>query len=462
MYIGQRRRKKGRPLVVMMLLGLVLYLGLAMFWAGPSPELEITSDLPGIGPATSVHALVNEPRRGVGSVRLVLVQNGTTHLLAEESHTPRPFWKIWGHHEPSVVLKSVVGSGSHAGIKQGPALLRLSATRSPAWLRRPGPAVKELTLEVDLKAPGIELIRRPAGVRQGGSAVVVYSRDDDSVSDGVRIGDSWFPGSDVPDQPGRRFTLFVAPLDLESEENILLVARDALGNEFSTPFVDDLGTRRVRRDSIRLSDGFFQKVVSEIRQRVDDLELPEDDLLQSYLIINRELRKANAETLRLLAAKTVDEFLWNRSFERLPGSKLMASFGDRRAYLYDGQEVDRQTHLGIDLASVKRSPVPAAADGVVAMAGYLGIYGNTVVVDHGFGLMSVYAHLTAAAVAVGDRVKRGEEIGRTGETGLAGGDHLHFSVLVHGQQADPNEWFDSRWIANHIEVPLEGGFVLSQ
>jgi murein DD-endopeptidase MepM/ murein hydrolase activator NlpD len=135
---------------------------------------------------------------------------------------------------------------------------------------------------------------------------------------------------------------------------------------------------------------------------------------------------------------------------------VMSSFADQRTYVYEGREVDHQVHLGYDLASVARSPVPAANRGIVRMAGYFGIYGNAVVVDHGHGLMTLYAHLSSLDVSEGAEVQRGQVLGRTGATGLAGGDHLHFTTLVGGLPVDPTEWWDPAWIRDRVARKLGG------
>ena len=138
--------------------------------------------------------------------------------------------------------------------------------------------------------------------------------------------------------------------------------------------------------------------------------------------------------------------------------KGTSSFADRRTYIYEGQEVDQQDHLGFDLASVRHARLESANDGVVVLARYFGIYGNAVVIDHGFGLMSLYGHLSSIDVAEGQQVGRGDVIGRSGETGLAGGDHLHFTLLVHGKPVNPVEWWDSAWIRDRFAAKLGEGF----
>jgi murein DD-endopeptidase MepM/ murein hydrolase activator NlpD len=134
--------------------------------------------------------------------------------------------------------------------------------------------------------------------------------------------------------------------------------------------------------------------------------------------------------------------------------KVMSSFADRRTYEYQGRSVDHQVHLGFDLASTRGAPIHASNDGTVVVARYFGIYGNTVVVDHGYGIMTLYGHLSSIDVSEGQSVVRGATLGRSGQTGLAGGDHLHFSILIHGLSVNPVEWWDGHWIQDRIARKL--------
>jgi len=132
----------------------------------------------------------------------------------------------------------------------------------------------------------------------------------------------------------------------------------------------------------------------------------------------------------------------------------MARFGDKRDYYYKGKKIDEQVHMGVDLASLANSDVPAANNGRVIFADRLGIYGLTVVLDHGQGLASIYSHLSNIGVQIDQDVTKGEIIGSTGQTGLAGGDHLHFGVMVSGLFVNPIEWWDNHWIQDNIMKKL--------
>ena len=462
--LERKKRSKRRPLVVLIAI-LVAFLLLSWFRAGAAPRLEVTTELPGIGPRAPITVRAEEPERGLSGLRVELVQGERIVQIEERRHEPRPFWAFWGPRVAADELVAEIGAKAVPELVEGEAILRVTAERAPTWLRRPAPVVHELKLPVDLTPPRLEVDSPPVYVTQGGSAAVVYRVGEDAVRDGVRVSvegetELRFPGYPLPGgEAGDRFALFGAPFNLDDDSGIRLAASDALGNERTVRFVDRYRARPPTADTIRLSDRFMAKVVPEIAANSAGVE-EREDLLASYLAINRDLRRANTRTLFDLAGGTRPEFLWRRPFRQLPNSRSMASFADRRTYLYDGREVDHQTHLGFDLASVRQAPVLAANRGVVMLAEYFGIYGNTVVLDHGYGLMSLYAHLSRIDVETGQEVEHGEALGTTGETGLAGGDHLHFSMLLHGLQVDPIEWWDGRWIENRIAGALGDALTL--
>ena len=178
-------------------------------------------------------------------------------------------------------------------------------------------------------------------------------------------------------------------------------------------------------------------------------------MADKFLFINQQLRERNKAVIDQLMQKSDTALHWNGTFVRLPKSATRSGFGDRRTYQYQGKTIDHQTHLGIDLASIRMSPVPAANSGKVVFAENLGIYGYLVIIDHGYGLFSMYAHLSSFNVQIGQMVEKGNIIGNTGNTGLAGGDHLHYSVLVSGTFVDPLEWWDASWIHNNITSKIE-------
>jgi murein DD-endopeptidase MepM/ murein hydrolase activator NlpD len=193
--------------------------------------------------------------------------------------------------------------------------------------------------------------------------------------------------------------------------------------------------------------------VPEILEHSPELKLavaPGESYLPPFLKVNNDLRRLNAEKIVELSNQTAPQFLWNGPFHPLGNASVESGFADHRTYLYGGKEVDRQVHLGFDLAVTQRIPVLAGNDGKVVYADYLGIYGNCIVIDHGMGVQSLYGHLSTMEVKAGDAVRKNQQIARSGMTGLAGGDHLHFSIQVHGYPVNPVEWWDPHWIEDRV------------
>ncbi|REJ86280.1 MAG: M23 family peptidase [Acidobacteria bacterium] len=447
---GVRSRLLAVPIALFALIAV-----LAVWRVGSPPVLELRTNVPGIGSRTEITAVAEEAGRGLGTVVLELVQAERRWELARTEHEPRPFWAFWGERTARVELPAVVEGRTVEGLAEGEALLRLVASRAPTWLRRPAPEVLERTLPVRWRPPSVNASSQPNYVGQGGSGLVVYTVGEAAVRHGVEVGDRLFEGSPVPGRAGEFFALYAAPYDLETGDSIRLFAEDALRNASRAPFLTLYQTRELVRSTIALDDAFLQKVVPAIAAETAGLRVG-DDLLAGYLEINGPLRRANAEELRRLAAESRETFLWSGVFLQQPNAQVMDRFAARRQYTYRGEVVDQQDHLGLDLASTRQAEVLAANSGVVVMARYFGIYGRTVVVDHGHGLMSLYAHLSSIAVEPGAEVATGQTLGRTGATGLAGGDHLHFTVLLGGEPVTPLEWFDAQWIRNRIEAPLGG------
>jgi murein DD-endopeptidase MepM/ murein hydrolase activator NlpD len=226
-------------------------------------------------------------------------------------------------------------------------------------------------------------------------------------------------------------------------------AEDRAGNTTKVPLSVNIMEANFYTDTIGLSDAFLQAKVSEL------LGGDNPDPLAAYLKINNEMRKQNDAQIVEICKKSSEDRLWSGPFLQLPNSKVGATFAQRRSYVYQGKEVDKQIHLGYDMASNSRAEIPAANDGVVAYAGELGIYGKTVIIDHGLGLFSLYSHLSEISIEKGQAMARGEIMGRSGDTGLAGGDHLHFSMMLNGAFINPIEWLDAKWINEHIEAKLK-------
>jgi murein DD-endopeptidase MepM/ murein hydrolase activator NlpD len=438
-------------LVVLVLVAFLIVLGgLATFRTGAAPTLTLKPDVPGLGRKTPVRVTAVVPGRGLTRVRLEVVQGDRVQVVADKSYVPRPAWTFWGPLTERAEIRADVGVDNVPGLKAGEAVLRAVADRAGTWLLHPAPVVQELKVPVRLSPPALSVTSAQHYVAQGGAEAVVYRVGASSVRDGVRAGEWFFPGYPLPGGgPEDRLALFAIPYDLSDGTSARLVAEDDVDNRAEVKFIDKFFAKPFAKDRIAVDDAFMSKVVPEIRAKTPDLS-DRGSLLENYLAINREVRAQNAKSLVEIAGQSQPHFLWREVFLPMPNGKVMSAFADRRTFLYQGKEVDQQFHLGFDLASVQRAPVPAANAGIVVLARYFGIYGNAVVVDHGYGLMSLYAHLSSIEAVVGQEVARGQILGQTGATGLAGGDHLHFTMLLHGLPVNPNEWWDAHWIDNRL------------
>jgi murein DD-endopeptidase MepM/ murein hydrolase activator NlpD len=312
-------------------------------------------------------------------------------------------------------------------------------------------------------------------VNLGGAEMVVYRVSPPDATSGVQAGNRYYPGYPAsgaagppapgaqPVDPALRVAFFGLLHDQDIGTPIRLVATDSAGNTTAHPFAYQAMTSPFARRRLSVSDAFFKQVVPPILEATPSLKLAIDtpeERLEAFLRINGELRRANDAQIEELARTTSPEKLWRGAFARMGRATTEAVFADHRTYVYGRREVDQQVHLGADLASTRGAAIAAANTGRVVFAGFLGIYGNCVVIDHGMGVQSLYAHLSSVTVEAGDRINRGETIGRSGSTGMAGGDHLHFTILVAGRPVNPVEWWDPRWIADSVERKLvEAGIV---
>ena len=444
---------------------LVLLAAVAVLWfrVAPEPEVTVISDLPGIGPRTIVTVSARAGGRGLGPIRVELVQGGDSLLLEERTHRPPGPWSFGGDPVREVVLETEVGRDRAPNLVEGLGVVRVTVERPGTLLRRPPSHVAELSLPVRLRPPALGSLGVTATPTQSGSGVLRYTVGESAVWSGVEVGDYLFPGFPAPGGEVRdRFALFGVPYDSADPAPFRLVARDELGNEASVPFLGEIEPSPLRSSVIRLSEGFMARVVPAIMSRTPNFE-DRGSLLDNYLMLNGDLRRRNAERMVEIAAESAPRQLWRGPFRQMRNTQVMDRFATRREYTYEGRVVDTQDHLGFDLASRVQDDIPAANSGVVVLAEYFGIYGNTVIVDHGYGLMTLYSHLSRIDVEVGQEVESGQRLGLSGQTGLAGGDHLHFAVLLGGLPVNPLEWFDALWIADHVGsvLPLEGGAALA-
>jgi murein DD-endopeptidase MepM/ murein hydrolase activator NlpD len=308
-------------------------------------------------------------------------------------------------------------------------------------------------MAVDTVPPAIRVMSRLHYINEGGTGLIVYQTSSDAVKSGVFVNDLFFKGFpvDKESKEGLHVAYFAIPVDIKPNPEVYVWARDRAGNLSRAGFYHRIRRKRFRTVKVNITDRFLKKILPFFSYY--DFKPGESDI-GKFLQINGDLRKKNGQTLYDLQKKTAPEKLWDGVWLRQKNAASMAGFGEHRVYYYKGKVVDKQTHLGQDLASLANSDVSAVNNGRVVFAGRLGIYGLTVVLDHGQGLTSVYSHLSKINVTLNQDVAKGAVVGVTGQTGLAGGDHLHLSVMVGGVFVNPIEWWDSHWIRDNITRKL--------
>jgi murein DD-endopeptidase MepM/ murein hydrolase activator NlpD len=426
---------------------------------GAPPEV-VAQELPeAVGPAGEVAVSISDPDSGLRRVRITLTADGQEKVLAEREFPAKKFFG--GGEIRRETITAVIDPGK-LGLPDGEAVLRVTA-RDHSWRSwwHGNAATLERSIQIDTKAPRISVLTQQHNINQGGAGMVIYEVSEAGAETGVRVGEDFYPGHPADAVLGdggtpRYVALFALNFRQGRGTPIHVEAKDRAGNAGRAGFYHYIRPKEFPTDDIRISDGFLQRKLPEFQEDLEELpETAPSDPVERFLTVNRALRRKNGAALRAVAQNSDSQKHWSGAFLRLPNSARRANFADHRRYYYNDREIDRQVHMGVDLASVAQAPIPAANAGRVALAGYVGIYGGTVIIDHGLGLFSIYSHLSHMAVEEGQMVQRGDVIGNTGATGLAGGDHLHFGMMVNTTFVTPVEWWDSHWIEDNILQKIE-------
>ena len=432
--------------VILAVIILVLIALPVLYFMSSHSTLAFDPQPKAIGMATPVTVHIANPH-GVRRITATIEQNGSSTTLQETTNAANRFL-FWRAPTPPHDFHFTAGRGQAPGLREGKARLIVEVESN------------DLRGATDTTATDVQVILRPPSVtaddsqhyiNQGGSELVSFTPAGSWSETGVRVGTLAFRSFPDPAHAGQRFALFAFPWDMPRDTVPLVYVRNAAGTESTARFWFKVTPKKFRARNLTIDDKFLEKVVNQIEPNGSG------DLVTRFLHINGETRRQNNKTLSDLRLKTAEKFLWTESFLQLANSKVESEFADVRSYVYKGKKIDQQVHLGFDLAVGQHTPVIAANDGKIVWAAPLGIYGNCIVIDHGYGLQSIYGHLSELDVKEGDMVKRGQPMGKSGSTGLASGDHLHFSMQVDGVEVNPIEWWDEHWIKDHIRsrIPVQ-------
>ena len=443
--------------LVALVLILALAAGGAWLVAGrmAGPAIEITRPEKFVGTSTPVQFVVHAPAAELKSLTVVFEQNGKqfpVYSLGEQGAEVKE--EADGLHVSRIIGKQVVPE-----MQSGAARIHVTASRPVLRGLRVVDNTVIKDVQVRLERPRVAVLSTHHYINHGGSEMVVYRATPEDVTSGVVAGEVEYPGypltgANIPgvtaNDPALRVAFFALRYDQDVNTPIRVFARDEAGNVARADFDKRVFPKPFKKSRITLDDKFLDRVVPAILEGTNEVN-PQGDNLAKFLAINGDLRQKNAEKIASFAAQSSKEMLWGGVvFHPFTNSAVEAAFADARTYVYNGKEVDRQTHLGFDLASTAGTTIVAGNRGKVLFADELGIYGNCVIIDHGMGVQSLYGHLSSIDVKLGDLVEKEQPLGRSGMTGMAGGDHLHFTMLVNGQMVNPVEWWDSHWIEDRI------------
>jgi len=416
----------------------------------PAVLLELPSQY--IGLSTEFKGSVSDPGSGVRKLWIGLLKDGKEAVLKEEEFPSQSLIGGGSVNDTPIQMKI---EPRKLGISDGKAIIRIVA-RDYSWRNwwKGNRTYLEHKVIIDTKPPVIDILTKIHNISQGGAGLVIYRVSETDAKTGIVVGGNFFPGHSGYFKDGAVFMAFIALDHLQGTDiEIHAEAMDKAGNSARAGFQYYLRKKAFKKDTISIPDQFLNWKMPEFD--VADSQGRQLTGIEKFLAVNRTMRKENGALFASLAGKTENKLHWEGAFLRLPKSATRSGFADRRSYKYKGKIVDHQYHMGIDLASTAHSSVPAANGGKVVFADANGIYGKTVVLDHGFGLFSLYSHLSRIMVLKGEMVARGNVLGLTGTTGLAGGDHLHYGMMLQNVFINPLEWWDSAWIQNNITSKIK-------
>ena len=424
---------KGKLLLLALIIisgvgGYLYYKGLINF---NEPKVIFEKKPEYVGSNTNLKFRIIDDKPGIKEVKVYLIQEKNIKIL-EDIDFPE------GFNEKDYNIKI---DARKYGLKEGNGKISIFVKDSSLLGNS-----KTITLEikVDLTPPSLSILSSPASIMNGGTGFVFYRTSSDVIKTGIRVGNLEFNCfNSIAENKNIFGCAFPYPYYWNRKKSIVVFAIDKAGNKTSHALMYYFKRKNYHRSVITITDEFIETKVRPLSDK--DISDP----VKLFKYVNVEVRKKNEDLIHNIAKKvSLKEPLFKTNFLQLKNSKMLGGFADYRKYKYKGKFIKGANayHKGMDFASIKNATVQAAEDGKVVYTGFLGIYGNSIIIEHGMGVFTLYSHLAEIHVNKGDMVSRGTEIGITDTTGLAVGDHLHFGVLVQGLEVHPIEWLDRKWL----------------
>ncbi len=407
-----------------------------------NPAIKLNQDLTAVGKMKNVGITFSDQKSGLSNIIVEIVQDNKGHILTNE--------KIRSRGTKQKIVFVPIDTSS-LNLHDGPATVNITATDYSIFRNQ---TIQSIAVTIDTIPPQITLFSTINHANQGGTCLIAYRISKPADLTGVYVNDYFTAGHKLMiDNKPSFVTYFAIPYNASRTKlKITVLARDIAGNETRIPLPCIIKEKKFRADKMNLSEAFLQQKMPEFEAMVPSLR--GKTLLEIFSYVNSEMRDENFRSIQSICQKSIPKTLWEGTFLRMRSASPMALFGDKRTYVAAGKDFANSIHVGVDLASVAHAAIEATNSGIVVFAGPMGIYGNAIIIDHGMEIFSLYAHLSSIDTAVGKTVKKEEVIGHSGTSGLAGGDHLHFGIIVGGQFVNPQEWWDAHWIEDNINKKM--------
>ena len=435
--------KRFNLLYIKISVAILVVAALCWFYLGSYVEIEkplikFDQEITAVGRQKTIGITFSDSKSGISHLTAEIIQDNKGQILADK--------RISSRGEKQEILSLTINT-TELKLHNGPAIIKITATDYSLFKNQ---TILYQAVKIDTIPPQINILKTVNYINHGGTGFVAYQSSKKIVYTGVYVNDYFTPGhTTLLNNIATSVTYFAIPIDAtKTKTGITIFARDDAGNETKIAFPCVIKEKKFRHDKMNLSESFLQQKMPEFQAMVPSLR--GKTLLEVFIYINSQMRNENFLTIQNICKKSAPKALWEGTFLRMSNAAPMALFADKRDYLYGGKVVGESLHTGVDLASTTQATIEAANSGVVVFTGTLGIYGNAVIIDHGLGLFSLYGHLSIINTSVGKNVAKGEKIGNSGTSGLAGGDHLHFSIIAGGQFVNPQEWWDPHWIKDNI------------
>lgn len=422
------------------------------FFEKTPPTLKVISIPPGIGtgPAT-VHLRLEDKGTGLDEVIIRSDQDGEIRDLLRKSYKEPKF-------SDDIQLKI---SGKDSGLGEGDFDLIVLVFDRSFWSNG---SRQEIPLKVSYERPRLEVLSAQHNAVIGGSELCFYRVSGlDIEESGVQVGDVEFPGyparlldAEFEAAPDVYFAYFAIPLQYKKDRDaVRAFVRNNVGNTSTAPFYYKAQPVRAPRRGREVGALFVEGKLTELADKIESNDAASSDPVKKFSLVINGLRKVTEKKIHEVSKRSELKSSWDGAFQRPAGATLRADFGEIRDYLYGSELLGNFIYTGAEFSSSSGLGISAAAPGKLIYVGDLGLYGKSVIVDHGFGLATVYGYLDSTSAEIDAEVKAGTVLGKAGVSGFSEAPGFLYEVRIHGIPVRPIEWWDARWVHDHIRRKID-------